>query len=106
MAKRSTGWHKQLIKKVLTDPQGRTEYEAFKLQIQIAEKLKLARQQAHLTQENIAEKMGTQKPVVARLEAGGGKNRHSPSLLTLVKYAHALGKRIEIVLRPEAHQHL
>lgn len=100
MAKRSTSLHKKLVKKILTNPEGRAAYEAFKLQLELAEKLKEARHHAHLTQEKVAEKMGTQKPVIARLEAGGGKSRHSPSLLTLVKYANAIGYALEIDLVP------
>ena len=37
---------------------------------------------------------------VARLEAGGGSKRHSPSIATLRKYAEAVGCRLEIRLRP------
>ena len=44
--------------------------------------------------------MGTQTPAVARLEAGGGSRRHSPSVATLRKYAQAVGCRLEIRLRP------
>ena len=44
-----------------------------------------------LTQENVAERMDTEKPVVARLEAGAEKGNIPPSLKTLVKYAEALG---------------
>ena len=44
--------------------------------------------------------MGTKTPAVARLEAGGGSRRHSPSVATLRKYARAVGCRLEIRLRP------
>jgi len=37
-----------------------------------------ARQFAGLTQAEVAERMGTKTPAVARLEAGGGSKRHSP----------------------------
>jgi hypothetical protein len=37
---------------------------------------------------------------VARLEAGGGSQRHSPTIATLRKYAQAVGCRLEIRLRP------
>ena len=103
MAKRSTRWHKMLEKKVLSDPVGYAAYEAFNLQLELADKLKKARQRAHLTQENAAERMATQKSSIARLEAGGGKGKHMPSLLTLVKYAHVLGYRLEMKLVPESH---
>jgi hypothetical protein len=34
--------------------------------------------------------------VVARLEAGGGRQKHSPSIATLHKYAEAVGCQLEI----------
>ena len=49
-----------------------------------------------LTQAEVAELMATQPSVVARLEAGGGRRKHSPSLATLQKYAEAVGCRLEI----------
>ncbi len=105
MVTRSTQWHKQLEKKVLNDPEMRFEYETYKGQLELAEKMKKARIKAHLTQENVAEKMETQKTVIARLEAAGGKGRHSPSFSTLSKYAAAIGCKLEIKLVPKRKQH-
>lgn len=104
MARRSTKWHDELRKEVLSDAESRAEYEAFKLQLELADKLKKARKKAHLTQENVAERMDTQKPVVARLEAAGGKGKHSPSLKTLVKYAEAIGYHVQVKLVPSKKQ--
>ncbi|MBF0420876.1 MAG: helix-turn-helix transcriptional regulator [Magnetococcales bacterium] len=56
--------------------------------------------QAGLTQAQVAEQMGSSTPAVARLEAGGGKSKHSPSLSTLRRYADAVGCRLEIRLIP------
>jgi transcriptional regulator with XRE-family HTH domain len=55
-----------------------------------------------LTQAQVAARMGTKTPAVARLEAGGGRLGHSPSVATLQKYATAVGCRLEIRLRPGA----
>ena len=52
-----------------------------------------ARIKAGLTQESVAEKMGTTKSAVSRLESGG---KHSPSVSTLQKYAQAIGCRLEV----------
>ena len=101
MVKRSPKTHKQLKKEVLGDAVGRSEYDAFKLQLDIADELKHARQASHLTQEAIAERMDTKKSVIARLEAAGGRGKHSPSLNTLVKYANAVGYMVNITLRPK-----
>jgi DNA-binding XRE family transcriptional regulator len=99
MAKRSGEWHKQLRETVLADDESRAEYEAFKLQLELAEKLKTSRKKAELTQEDIAKKMHTNKSVIARLEAAGGRGKHSPSLKTLSKYANAIGYSLEFTLK-------
>ena len=56
-----------------------------------------ARARAGLTQEDVAERMGTTKSAVSRLETAG---KHSPSVTTLKKYAHAVGCEVEIRLVP------
>lgn len=101
MSKRSTKLHDALRNETLSDPVARAEYEAYKLQLQIAELLRAARQKANLTQDFVADRMETQKPVVARLEAAGGRGKHSPSLKTLVKYANAVGCKLSIKLVPK-----
>jgi len=57
-----------------------------------------ARQEAGLTQAQVAERMGTKAPAVTRLESSLTSGKHSPSLATLRKYAQALGFRLEIHL--------
>ena len=95
--KRSTKWHDKLAKKVLADPISRAAYEETKLQLELGEKLKMERKKLHLTQLTMAQRMGTKKSAIARLESGE-KYKSSPSLLTLVKYACALGKKLKIDL--------
>ena len=58
-----------------------------------------ARSRFGLTQEAVAELMGTTKSAVSRLEAAG---KHAPSLTTLKKYAQAVGCRLEIKLVPNS----
>jgi transcriptional regulator with XRE-family HTH domain len=53
-----------------------------------------ARQEAGLTQAQVAERMGTQAPAVARLERALATGKHSPSVATLRKYVKACGKRL------------
>ena len=53
-----------------------------------------ARHAAGLTQAQVAERMGTQPPAVARLERSLATGKHSPSLATLRKYAEACGKEL------------
>jgi ribosome-binding protein aMBF1 (putative translation factor) len=57
-----------------------------------------ARQKAGLTQEELAEKMGTTKSAVSRLESSLRNDKHSPSFATLKKYANACGKKIMVRL--------
>jgi transcriptional regulator with XRE-family HTH domain len=66
----------------------------------LARELLAARIGAGLTQEEVAESMGTTKSAVSRLEAAG---KHSPSVSTLKKYAAAVGCSLEVrLVRPPA----
>ena len=53
-----------------------------------------ARRRAGLTQAEVAERMGTQAPAIARLERALATGRHSPSIATLRKYVDACGKKL------------
>ena len=55
-----------------------------------------ARQEAGLTQAQLAARMGTQAPAVARLEKSLATGKHSPSLATLRRYAKACGKDLRV----------
>lgn len=71
----------------------RKEYEALVPGFQLARELIEARVKAGLTQEEVAQRMGTSQPTVARLESG-----HKPSLKTLERYAEAVGMKVGIHL--------
>ena len=92
--------HKAFVKKMLKQPAVKAEYDAQAEEFALLDELLKARRQAGLTQAEVAARMGTKTPAVARLEAGGGSRRHSPSVATLRKYAQAVGCRLEIRLRP------
>jgi transcriptional regulator with XRE-family HTH domain len=94
--------HDRLVKRMLKNPEVRSEYEAQAEEFALLDELLRARQRAGLTQAQVAERMGTQTPAVARLERGGGSRRHSPSIATLRKYARAVGCRLEVRLRPHS----
>ena len=53
-----------------------------------------ARHEAGLTQAQVAKRMGTHAPAVARLERALATGKHSPSVATLRKYVSACGKRL------------
>jgi transcriptional regulator with XRE-family HTH domain len=65
---------------------------------EIISKLVDARHKKGMTQSQVAVQMGTTASAVARLESGGGKRKHSPSMRTLKMYAEAIGYNIEMSL--------
>lgn len=90
----------ELRREVLSDPEARAIYEATKLQIDLSMKLKKARIKRHMTQDDVAEIMHTKKPAISRLEAVGDDVRNFPSLLTLIKFASAIGYELKFGLVP------
>jgi len=91
--------HKQMVNKMLKDPAVKAEVtELNREEFAILDEILSARKKAGLSQAEIAKRMGTQAPAIARLESSLASGRHSPSLNTLRKYAAALGKRIELHL--------
>ncbi|MDR1349420.1 MAG: helix-turn-helix domain-containing protein [Zoogloeaceae bacterium] len=88
--------HDEMIKKMLSDPEVRAEYERIEREeMLLLDAILKARAEAGLTQAQVAERMGTKAPAVARLENALITGSPSPSLSTLRKYAAALGKRLE-----------
>lgn len=59
---------------------------------EIASKLRQVRKEQGMTQERLAEKVGTRKSNISRLESG----RYNPSLDFLEKVAGGLGREIEV----------
>lgn len=90
--------HDQLVKKLMRRPGVRAEVERIERdETVLLDALLKARQEARLTQAQVAELMGTQAPAVARLERSLATGKHSPSIATLRKYVKACGK--SLVLR-------
>ncbi len=73
-------------------------YDALELEYQLAGQMLKARSRAGLTQDAVAERMGTTKSAISRLEAAG---RHAPSLTTLKRYAQAVGCELQVKLVPQ-----
>jgi transcriptional regulator with XRE-family HTH domain len=88
--------HEELKAKVLARPEVREEYEALEAEFELLRRMLQARKQAGLTQEEVAERMGTKRSAVARLESTLATGKHSPSLATLQKYAQAVGRKLDI----------
>ena len=91
--------HQQLIDELMSRPEVRAEVERIERdEGHLLDALLKARREAGLTQADVAKKMGTQPPSVARLERALATGKHSPSLSTLRKYAQACGKRLVLEL--------
>lgn len=73
--------------KALKNQEVKQAYDALESEFTLIDALLTMRQKAGLTQEEIAQRMGTQKSNISRLEKGNG----NPSWKTLEKYAHACG---------------
>lgn len=58
----------------------------------VVRQLKETRKQQHLTQEVLAERAGTKKSNISRLESG----KYNPSLDFLLKVAGCMGKTLQI----------
>ena len=87
--------HEQLVKKLMRRPGVKAEVERIEREEGVLlDALLKARQDAGLTQAEVAERMGTQAPAVARLERSLATGKHSPSVATLRKYVKACGKRL------------
>ncbi len=72
-------------------------YASLDFEYQVVSQLLTARTRAGLTQDAVAERMGTTKSAVSRLESAG---KHAPSLGTLKRYAEAVGCELQVKLVP------
>lgn len=62
---------------------------------EVAEQIRRVRKEQGMTQENLAERVGTKKSNISRLESG----RYNPSLDFLVRVAGGLGKKIQVKVK-------
>lgn len=91
--------HDDFLNKARNRPDFEAAYEDLADEYLLVRELLTARSRAGLTQEQVAQSMGTTKSAISRLEAAG---KHSPSVATLKKYAEAVGCQVEIRLLPVA----
>ena len=81
---------KYISKRKKVDPEFAEGYDEGYENFKIGVLLQLSREQARLTQEEVAQKMGTKKSAISRIENHAADIR----LSTLRKYAKALGKKV------------
>ncbi|ODS31804.1 MAG: Antitoxin HigA [Candidatus Scalindua rubra] len=79
-------------KRKARDPEFAENFESGYEQFKIGVMLKTAREEAGLTQEELAEKLHTKKSAISRIE----NHAEDIKLSTLEKFANALGKHLRI----------
>ena len=86
---------------MLKNPAVLKEYEWLeKEEFALLDLLLEARHEAGLTQAQVAERMGTHPPAVARLERALASGKHSPSVATIRRYLAACGKQLVVDTTP------
>lgn len=83
-----TVWEKQALK----NPKFKVEYDKLQPEFAVIRAVIEARMKRGVTQEELAEKVGTKQSVISRLESGRG----NPSVNFLKRLAAALNSHLEI----------
>lgn len=86
----------KIIEKELKDKNFKEAYDSYNEEFMLAKEIIKLRKTNNFTQKELAEKVGTSQPAIARLESGNYKNI---SLAFLRKVAFALGTTPEIKLK-------
>lgn len=73
-----------------SDPEFAENYESGYLEFKIGILLRQAREEAGLTQEEVAQKLNTKRSAISRIE----NHAEDVKLSTLGKYAKAIGKKL------------
>ncbi len=80
------------LKEQMKDPAFKKEWDASELEYQLMMMVLKARNEQHLTQSELAERTGIRQSNISRIEKG----QALPSITTLSKIAHGLGKQLQI----------
>ena len=81
--------------KLLENENFASEYERLQPRYNLIAQIIAARTEQNMTQSELAQRMGTQRSNICRLESG----TYNPSLDFLIRAAHSLGKELQIELR-------
>ena len=82
--------HEDVKKQLLQDPEVKKEYEKLKVLYDIKREIIKLRIEQGLSQQELADKVGTKQSAISRLENG----EYNPSIDFLNKVAKALGKEL------------
>lgn len=85
-------------KEALKDVQVKAEYDALSVAFEMKRQMIAMRKQAGVTQEQMAEILGTKKSSISRLESLNAQS--SPSLSTIEDYARVLGYSVKVEFQP------
>lgn len=91
--------HEAFLNGARKRPDFREAYDSLEEEYMLVREMLSARSKSGLTQEAVAELMGTTKSAVSRLESAG---KHAPSISTLKRYAEAVGCDLQIKLIPRS----
>lgn len=80
------------ISELLQEPQLREAYDQQAAIIHVAQMIRHWRDEAGLTQSELAKRVNTKQAVISRLESSDNENM--PNLETLIQIAHACGQRL------------
>lgn len=80
----------EIKEELFQDEEFKAEYERLRPRYETIRQIITARTEQHITQEELAKRIGTQKSNISRLESGN----YNPSLDLLIKIAEALGKNL------------
>lgn len=83
---------KYIVTRKEHDPKFAEDYEKGYEQFKIGAMLKMAREDAGLTQEELAQKLKTKKSAISRIE----NHAEDIKLSTLEKFVQALNKKLEV----------
>jgi len=82
----------------LSNPQTRDAYKGMNIEFSLLRQMLAAREQAGLSQAQVASRMGTKATVIVRLESSLSSGKHPPSPITLRRYAQAVGCELQVQL--------
>ena len=86
--------YKQIKKQLLKDKKIKSSYSKLEPEFNLAEMIIEKRIQQGLSQEDLAKKIGTKQPAIARLESGN----YNPSIIFLKKTAKSLNANLKIII--------
>lgn len=93
MAKASIENIDKHFNEMMRNKEFRHHYEIERVKVVLAQKIAQMRQEKHLNQKGLAEKLGVSQQFVSQIETGEGKNL---TLDTLIRIAESLGRKVKI----------